>query len=234
MKIGNSFDFLTISFKSTFSEESTELLKENCTKSEKDDYNNDSIDSKTLKYHFQSVQNELKRKIEILETISQSNKLKIVELDNALLDEKKLNSERLEQNENLQKTIVMLEQRLKESTNESRQLRDKIQQLTNNDDVETELRLRKDENNLVSSSPTSNNHHNLVPINQLVNVEEELVLLKERFAELNQEKVHLQKDLVKITDKYNLMCNRSSNKTFFYLAPLVLMVIYLLISAMIS
>lgn len=208
------------------SDESTELLKENRTRPEKE-HNSDTIDSKTLKYQFQSAQNELKRKIELLESLSQANKAKIAELDGALLDERKLSSERVEINENLQQTIVCLEQKLKESSNESRQLRDKIEQLS----VQAERRVEPDVDAVRCRREES---AALVPINQLVSVEEELVLLKERFAELNQEKIHLQKDLIKVTDKYNLMCNGSSNKTFFYFAPLVLMVIYLLISAMIS
>ncbi|XP_019876248.1 sarcolemmal membrane-associated protein [Aethina tumida] len=180
--------------------------------SEKGDY----VDSHTLKYQFQSAQNELKRKIEVLEALSNVNKIKLTELTNELSEEKEKSMNRLRENESLKEELSQFEQKWKESCNESQQLRDKVESLS------AKLEEKSDSN------------ERLVTFQQLVDVEEELVLLKERFAKIGDEKLKLQHELYSLTEQYKVVCNRSYNKHFFYIAPLVIMVLYLLISAMIS
>lgn len=200
---------------------------------EKTDDLNDNVDCKTLKYQFQSAQNELKRKIEILESVANSNKLKISELLKTLDEEKEISNKRLEENTKLKEDLIILEQKLKESFNENQQCRDKVEHLgkelenvqnksTIVDDIEKEKR---------NGSQTSNE---IVSPDQLLCLEEELVLLKERFAQVSEEKMKLVKDLLTLREQYNVVCNRSHNKYFFYVAPLIAMVLYLLVSAMIS
>ncbi|KAJ8975353.1 hypothetical protein NQ317_000281 [Molorchus minor] len=205
---------------------------------EKSNYNSDHVDSKTLKYQFQSAQNELKRKIELLESVASANKLKISELDRALTEEKEIAQQRLEENETLKQEFVLLQQKWKESCNENQQYKDKISHLGN--ELELAQKQLKEalentkENHVGKSRDKTTISNNVVTYDQLVNVEEELVLLKERFAQTGEEKLKLQRDLLAMTDKYNMVCNRSYNKYFFYVAPLVFMVLYLLVSAMIS
>lgn len=216
----------------------TQQTKNETDNYEKDIYNSDHVDSKTLKYQFQSAQNELKRKIELLESVSNANKFKIAELDKALEEEKMLSHQQLIENENVKQELIVLQQKWKESCNENQQYRNKIKHLTNDLEVAqeqlkeiTESGKKHTDENISNTSIISNN---VVTYDQLVNLEEELVLLKERFAQVGEEKLKLQRDLLGMTEKYNMVCNRSHNKYFFYVAPLVFMVLYLLVSAMIS
>ncbi|KAL3272667.1 hypothetical protein HHI36_014131 [Cryptolaemus montrouzieri] len=48
----------------------------------------DHIDSKTLKYHFQSTQNELKKRIEALDQLCKANQSRVDDLENQLSEEK--------------------------------------------------------------------------------------------------------------------------------------------------
>lgn len=129
--------------------------------------------------------------------------------------------------------LLILEQKLKESLNENQQCRAKIENLGKELDtvqhkstiVDGVEREKRDE------SQTSNE---IVSHDQLLCLEEELVLLKERFAQVSEEKLKLVKDLLTLREQYNMVCNRSHNKYFFYVAPLIAMVLYLLVSAMIS
>lgn len=210
---------------------------------EEDESGADRIDSKTLKYQYQSAQNELKRKMEILEAMSNSNKVKIDELDRALAEEKEKGKCTVEENESLKHELIQLQQKWKESCNENQQLRDKVLLLSQElekkegqDSVansvekspESELRHRKQNAQFVEGEKPSG----LVCVEQVVKLEEELVALKERCAQIGEEKLKLQHDLLKLTEQYNLVCNKSNNKMFVYFAILVLMVIYLLVSAM--
>nr|XP_023024986.1 sarcolemmal membrane-associated protein isoform X1 [Leptinotarsa decemlineata] len=204
---------------------------------EKNYYASDRVDSKTLKYQFQSAQNELKRKIELLETISNENKLKINDLDKELLEEKKISQLRLEENEGIKEELVLLQQKWKESCNETLEYKDKMCVLL--EELELAKKQLKDLNENVKEKieetqwgPTISN--SVVSYDQLVELEEELVLLKERFSQVSEEKIKLQRDFSMLTKQYNVVCNRSHNKYFFYVAPLVIMVLYLLVSAMIS
>lgn len=180
----------------------------------------------------------MKRKIELLESISNGNKFKITELDTALHEEKIISHQQLIENQNLKQELIILEQKWKESCNENQQYKDKMKHLMNELEIAQEQLKQVTDNvkkqvdkNLLNTSIMSNN---VVTYDQLVNLEEELVLLKERFAQVGDEKLKLQRDLLIMTEKYNMVCNRSYNKYFFYVAPLVFMVLYLLVSAMIS
>lgn len=191
----------------------------------------DNVDSKTLKYQFQSAQNELKRKIEILESVAHDNKLKVLELLKILDEEKEISQRRLEDNEKLKEELILMEQKLKESSQENQHHKDKIEYLGN----ELEVVQNKFKSTSVDSAKEEFQISNeVVSHDQLLCLEEELVLLKERFAQVSEEKIKLVKDLITLREQYNLVCNRSHNKYFFYVAPLIAMVLYLLVSAMIS
>ncbi|CAH0564056.1 unnamed protein product [Brassicogethes aeneus] len=196
---------------------------------EKSDY----VDSKTLKYQYQSQQNELRKRIEVLETLGNVSKAKMAEMDRELSEERAGGRKRSEENDGLRKELAEFKHRLKESCNEGQQLRDKIEALTLrlHEKMERVQELDKEHNEAHTEKSDS---CKVVSIQQLVNVEEELVLLKERFALTSEEKLKLQHDLLNLTQQYNVVCNRSYNKHFFYVAPLVIMVLYLLVSAMIS
>lgn len=229
---------------------------------EKTDDLTDHVDSKTLKYQYQSAQNELKRKIEILESVSNANKLKIAELLKTLDEEKEISQKRLEENTKFKEDLIILEQKLKESFNENQQYKDKIEHLgceletvqnklksgvtiDNNDEKELSTvdneKHSTDESEKQTSVANRENqnllqisNNEIVSHDQLLYLEEELVMLKERFAQVSEEKLKLVKDLLTLREQYNTVCNRSHNKYFFYIAPLIAMVLYLLVSAMIS
>ncbi|CAG9812525.1 unnamed protein product [Phaedon cochleariae] len=196
---------------------------------EKDIYSSD-VDSKTLKYQFQSAQKELKQKIEVLESIAKANKAKIAELDKALDDEKSLAQRRLEDNQHLRQDFVLLQQKWKESCNENQQYKDRVQCL--GDELESAQEKLKEFSETAKekreeeeeSSPS-----NLVPYERLMQVEEELVALKDRFARVAEDKLKQQRELTALTEQYRAVCDRSHNKYFFYVAPLVFMVLYLLV-----
>ncbi|KAH0810791.1 hypothetical protein GEV33_011999 [Tenebrio molitor] len=205
--------------------------KDSSEENEKDDFDSDTVDSKTLKYKYQSAQNELKKRIEILESILESNKMKLSELERSLGQEKQANSLQSEENRSLKDELMALQQKWKESCNESRQLRDRVNALVKEVEAKDEtIGNTKDQNNvnksIISSSPVS--------FEQLVSLEEELVMLKERYAQINDEKSKLQHDLDSLKEQYNKVCNSSYDKMYFYIAPLILMILYLVISAMIS
>ncbi|XP_072396077.1 uncharacterized protein Slmap isoform X1 [Diabrotica undecimpunctata] len=210
----------------------------------------DAVDSKTLKYQFHAAQSELKRKIETLETIANAHRSKIEELDKALEDEKTLSNDRLAENDVLKQELVLLRQKWKESANENQQQRDRLSALN----LELESALEKirvaalhrelesttekmkqtHEQEKVETIAESNLQKAVVPVDQLAQVEEELVLIKERYAQVSEEKLGLRHDLATLKGQYDAMCNRFYNQFFWYVAPLVVMVLYLLISAMIS
>ncbi|KAJ3644842.1 hypothetical protein Zmor_022543 [Zophobas morio] len=199
--------------------------KDSSSENEKDDFDSDAVDSKTLKYKYQSAQNELKKKIEILESILESNKAKLTELEKALSQERQTNSVQAEENQLMKEELSILQQKWKEGCNESQQLRDRVNALVK----ELEEANKKDQNvntSIISSSPVS--------YEQLVSLEEELVLLKERYSQISDDKLKLQNDLSSLKEQYNRVCNSSYDKMYFYIAPLILMILYLVISAMIS
>ncbi|XP_030745315.1 sarcolemmal membrane-associated protein-like isoform X2 [Sitophilus oryzae] len=204
----------------------------------------DQIDSKTLKYQYQSAQREqmeLKRKIDILEKISETNKMKIAELDRALDEEKELNSQRLLERENLRQELLDLEQKWREGCNENQQLKDKVNALV----AEIEQR-RKDEKNEDTRKVTSYKEYSdnteqmpdetLSKTNniQLAVLEEEMIALKSKYSQTCEDKMQLQKDLLKMKVEYEMLCDSIYNKYFWYIGPIVLLVLYLLFSTWIS
>jgi chromosome segregation ATPase len=157
--------------------------------------------------------------------------MKLSELERSLGQEKQANSLQSEENRSLKDELMALQQKWKESCNESRQLRDRVNALVKEVEAKDEtIGNTKDQNNvnksIISSSPVS--------FEQLVSLEEELVMLKERYAQINDEKSKLQHDLDSLKEQYNKVCNSSYDKMYFYIAPLILMILYLVISAMIS
>lgn len=127
-----------------------------------------------------------------------------------------------EENLLLKEEMLDLEQKLKEYCNESQQLRDKLSCTEQNSVSER------------SSSPVSNSLINGVNLEQFSALEEELVFIKERYAKLNEEKIVLKSEMHSLQERYSSVCNKSYNQMFFYVVPLVLMVLYLLISNMFS
>lgn len=238
------------------------------------------MDSKTLKYQYQSAQreqNELRRKIENLEKNSETNKLKITELNTALCEEKELSAERLSTCESLRHELAVLEQKWKESSTENQKLIERVNELVSdlekkkeiikseqekrqnnagsnisieekessieNKDEEEAKTTKKDKEAAESrideiSSEQSQNSFSLntsiVSNEQLMNIEGELVLLKEKYAQSCEEKVKLQRDLLKLRVQYDMVCDNMYNKYFWYIGPLVLIVVYLLIREWIS
>lgn len=65
-------------------------------------------------------------------------------------------------------------------------------------------------------------------------LEEELVIMKEQYAKCSEEKMMLNKSLEKLQRDYRELTNRSHNIMFFYIAPLIFLVAYLLFSALFS
>lgn len=183
------------------------------------DDNNESLsDSKTLKYKYQTAQNELRQKIETLESLLVSNDRKVALLEKQLHDERNNSHAINESNQSLKSELESLKKQCKESQDESQVFKEQI----------SELLVRKREG-----------RHSVANVNQatyqqLVNVEEELVTLKERYAQINEEKTKLLKEFSKLKDQYNQLCNSSYDKMYWYMAPLILIILYLVISAMIS
>lgn len=122
----------------------------------------------------------------------------------------------------LKQELQTLQQKLKESCSECQRLQDKISSLT--DELKTLEVIKSD--SFGSQCPLS--------VEEVAALEEELVLIKEKYAQLSEEKTSLNKQLNILRDQYNVVCNKSYNTMFFYIAPLVLMVVYLLISSMTS
>lgn len=187
---------------------------------------------------------EMKKKIEQLELVLNINRNKIIELEEQVKEQKQLNSKRVEENDSLKEELLLLEQRFKETHNESQQQKDKLSLLK--DELEkAEAKIKsisslKNEEPFKGDSKTSNSNHNLIISNNLVTpeqfacLEEELVLIKEKYAQLQNENGSLNKALVTVKEEYNIICNRNHNQMFMYIAPLVLMVLYLLISSVFS
>ncbi|CAG9863539.1 unnamed protein product [Phyllotreta striolata] len=201
------------------------------------------IDSKTLKYQFHVAQSELKSKIETLESIASAHRNKIEELDRALQTEQTVSKNYLQENEVLQQELALLRQKWKECCNENQQQKNKL--IGVNQELEIALGNLKQSNERLekfeetseksSASPAEPNLLKcVVTFEQLAQLEEELVLIKERFAQVSEDKLRLKRDLASMQGQYEVVCNRFYNKFFWYVMPLIGMVLYLLISAMVS
>ncbi|KAK9888121.1 hypothetical protein WA026_000393 [Henosepilachna vigintioctopunctata] len=193
----------------------------------------DNIDSKTLKYHFQSTQNELKKRIESLDQLCKSNQLKVDELENILSEERKLHAEVKVENELLKEELQKHKTDLEKTNEENRELKNEVNILLASKEVGAGDAVSE---NIVEKEDVKSIEkiQKVVSYEELVSVEEELVILKERFSQVNEDKVKLKRDIDELRKEYNLVRNQSHNTTFFYVAPLVLIVLYLLVSKILS
>lgn len=171
-----------------------------------EDYKAERIDSKTLKYHFQSLENKLKTQLECLKQEAVVNKNRIVMLESTVAQEKEINVEKEEEYMLLKQELSIYQQKWKESCN---QLQEKlgVNPLLNSD---------------ISNDETT--------YEKIQSLEEELVMLKEKYVSINEEKLSLSRSLVTVQRQYRNVCNRSYNMMFCYMAPLVFMVLYLIFS----
>lgn len=120
----------------------------------------------------------------------------------------------------LKQELQTLQQKWKESCNECQRLQSNV------DCLNEQMKALEEKKSVESQCRLS--------LEEVVALEEELVLIKEKYAQLSEEKMNLNKKLNSLRDQYNLVCNKSYNTMFFYIAPLVLMVLYLLVSSMTS
>ncbi|XP_044759229.1 sarcolemmal membrane-associated protein isoform X2 [Coccinella septempunctata] len=192
----------------------------------------DNIDSKTLKYHFQSTQNELKKRIDILEQLCKSHQEKLEEVT-ALYEEKKNLLSKFEvDNKELKDELCICRENLEKCHRENYDLKNEVNILLATKEIgagDSVVEPVTEKDNVTQSVTEK-----LVSYEELVAVEEELVLLKERFSQANAEKVKLLQDIEGLRKDYNSVKNHSHNMTFLYVAPLVLIVLYLLMSNMFS
>lgn len=139
-----------------------------------------------------------------------------------MTEHKQIAVEKTKLTEMLKQELQTLQQKWKESCNECQRLEDKVSSLT--EGLKALEASKRD-----GSAPQSP-----LSMEEVAALEEELILVKEKYAQLSEEKTHLNKQLSVLRDQYNVVCNKSYNTMFFYIAPLVLMVLYLLISSMTS
>ncbi|XP_066261927.1 sarcolemmal membrane-associated protein [Euwallacea similis] len=209
-----------------------------------DHFSSDHVDSKTLKYQYQSAQREkieLRRKIEILEKNSETNKAKISELSKALHDEKELNGQRLVICDGLKEELLASHKKWEQIGEENRKLIAKkdellqeIERMKNDMKMQQEKRPTKDPKvSDLNFSETAQNS-SILSTEQLTNIEEELVLFKEKYAQICEEKVKLSRDLLKLQVQYDMLSDSMYNKYFWYVGPLVIVILYLLIREWIS
>lgn len=171
----------------------------------------DHVDSKTLKYQYQTVQNELKKQIERLEReLSENDQIQRIERLERQISEKDETISKLQ--EEFRKEREALQEQFRTACDECRQLRDEVSTLKNDEQ-------RK---------------KCVLTFEEITDLEEQLVQYKERCAAIIDENTALTMKMNVITDQYNKLCNKSYNQLFFYVAPLVLMVLYLLISSIAS
>lgn len=201
-------------------------------------------DTRTLKYQYQTVC-EQKRHIEQLELLSSANKTRIALLEKSLLNEKEEKSYLLSKVELLKEECAALEEKYVACLNESKELHDRVfslkaeqvesakVQAPRPDTAEHASQAASDDTDTVEECSTRSRHAAKLA-EQLTALEDEVVALKERYASVTEEKIALNKEVLRAHDKYNTLCNRSHNTLFFYVGPLALMVLYLLVSSMFS
>ncbi|KAK5640959.1 hypothetical protein RI129_009506 [Pyrocoelia pectoralis] len=175
-----------------------------------EEYKEEKINSKTLKYHFQSLENKLKNQLECLQQEAIVNKNKITKLETELAQEKESNYQKEEEYNLLKHELCIYQQKWKESCDQ----------------------FYEKESGLATFYPLENSDiSNDQPMHEKVKgLEEELVTLKERFATISEEKLLLSRSLITVQNQCRIANNRSQTTLFFYMAPLVIMVLYLIIS----
>lgn len=232
-----------------FSKNLEEDLEENLKYSseEKDEK---VVDTKTLKYHVQSIHSQYKQEIALLQAEALKKEQLLQQITaNRIRLEKEKEANLLELNQ-LREDHQMFKQNFKETLNECQQLKDRLQNVQDQQKVaEEKLQALKDSSEEIQEKKltkeinadisdtleTSMSSSEAVSLTDTVSIlETELITLKERYAQLTDEKTALNKKLQNLNDDYNALCNRSYNTMFYYIAPLVFMVIYLLVSSMFS
>ncbi|XP_017770427.1 PREDICTED: sarcolemmal membrane-associated protein isoform X2 [Nicrophorus vespilloides] len=189
-----------------------------------------AVDTRTLKYHNQSAQNELKKQIEQMSIVSCADKTKIALLEKSLMTEKETISYLTSKQTSLKEDLAFIEAKYVESASESDSLKKKIEALQAELSKAVALTMTTEKATQIDQLAVEKSDN----ISQVQELEEDLVSLKERYAAITEEKIAINKDMLNLHDKYNALRDRSHNVLFCYIAPLVLMVLYLLISSMFS
>lgn len=195
-----------------------------------------TVDTKTLKYHVQSIHSQYKQEIALLQAEALKKEDLLQELTASRLQLEKEQATNLLELNQLREDHQMFKQKFKETLNECQQLKDRLGSVQEQQKVaEEKLQALKDSNEEIQEKKLSkdDNSVDLCP-DAVTMLEAELITLKERYAQLTDEKTALNKKLQSLNDDYNALCNRSYNTMFYYIAPLVFMVIYLLVSSMFS
>lgn len=116
----------------------------------------------------------------------------------------------------------------KESFNELKNTCDNLQTLIN----ELREEAKRDDKSL--KNDISNSFSDDEERSRFLELEEELVVMKEQYAKSVEDKISMNRTLDKIQKDYNDLTNRSHNVMFFYIAPLVFLVAYLLFTTLVS
>lgn len=220
-----------------FKDEEKPMENDSQNHDNKEERGESEIDSGTIKHQmYQSAQNEMKKKIETLQNLCTLHQEKVNELEKLLYDEKELTKKVASENNNLKHELDNLKSDLNKSIDRNVDLESeikKLKEIENKKGVE-ELEISLKSGMMGDHECNLNDSNISVSYKELVSVEEELVTLKEKYAQVSNDKSELQKQVELMRQEINQMRNQSHNTTFFYVAPLVLIVLYLLISKMFS
>lgn len=223
--------------------------------------NRDTSEILELKQKLQAAQNDVLEKTttiskmseeveNLLETSALINaKISLIESD--LLDERANCKHYKNQVERLRQELNLTQQLADTTSTEEQTLKSQL------DALSAELRLRptvesfeelkhkcsslekivqkiKTNQQQVADSGDTNGHRVEEIDVKFTELEEELVVMKEKYAECNLEKLQLNKNLDSLQKEYNALANRSHNIMFLYMAPLILLVAYLLLTSLFS
>lgn len=192
------------------------------------------------------ISNELER---LLETSALVN-VKINLLENDLLEERQNHQKYKKETDKLKQELALSQQLANTTSNEELMMKAKVEnlstELNKRPTVETyeNLKLKcanlekilKKKNANAQSGDYIVEEIKMDELDKLrfTELEEELVVMKEKYAECNIETVKLNKNLEALQKEYNSLLNRSHNVMFLYIAPLILLVAYLLLSSLFS
>lgn len=143
-------------------------------------------------------------------------------MNQALNDEKETSGSRLVVCDRLKEELKLLEEKWQASNDENKKLSHRVNELLNEQKNDSE------------KMPETVQHSSIMSNEELTKIEEELVLFKEKYAQSCEDKLKLQRELLKLRVQYNMMCDSVYNKYFWYFGPLVIVVIFLLIREWIS
>lgn len=215
----------------------------------------------SFKQKFVEAQNEIIEKTvtiskmsDEIENLLQSSAMvnaKMNIIENDLLEEKQNNEKFRQEMESLRNELLEAERNKKDSKDVekrmSKQIEDLIRELDKRPTVELfdNVKRRCKEMEIITSKLPSTavvSDQNL-PLSieefdeekrKIHELEEELVLMKERFAKCNDDNILLNKQYDKLQKEYHDLSNRSYNVMFFYIAPLVFLIAYLLFAVLFS